>query len=569
MIFAALFCSMIIFVFLRLLYLQVHEANRLAMQSVNNCTRKRSVEFPRGNIVDCNGILLATNRPVVNIAWQGTGNKQLTQSQRETIGIIEQLSGQALTDKQLAAISRAERMATTTIVATDISFDTLTKIVERLSSCLNIAIKSHFERYYPYKDLASHLIGYLGKMDLSLVGKMGVERLSQQQLKGIEGVQQALINAVGKELAASIIQEGQSGQTIHTTIDLELQQLAQTVFGQEFTGTMVIMDCTNGALRALVSRPTFDPSIFLQQLDQRQWQELQEGRPFVNRALTACYPPASLFKIVTLSAALETGLITPATKCFCPGYCMFAQRKYHCRRKEGHGLLTLKEALAYSCNIIFFEIGKHISIDTIADYAGKFGLGKPTGIALEEKIGLIPSSAWKLRTKGERWWPGETLSATIGQSYMLVTPMQMARMYAGLHVGYLTNPRLLEHEDVVQQPLALQDSTRKFLLNSLRAVIQQGSGRRINTIKEMTVYAKTGTAQTSALGKQELGKKYVEHGWFVAMFEYHDQPPLAMVIMAEHAGCSSVATGVAKRFLLEYKKIVDKRIAQNSLRITD
>lgn len=553
-----IFCCLIICIALRLLYLQVLQEDQLTAQSINNCTRLRSIQLPRGNIVDCHGQLIATNRPVINIVWQGTGNRQLSEQQRQLLATVEQLTGKSLIEL-MPTIARAEKLAFTVYIASDISFAVLTKIVEGIGHYPNIGIKSHFERFYPYGDLASHLIGYLGKCDLDLIGKMGVEKLSHQELKGIEGVQQALINAVGKELAASIIQKGESGKTIQTTIDLQLQQLAQAVFDEELTGTLILMDSQTGALRALLSRPTFNPALFLHPIEQRSWSQLQQGKPFVNRAVHACYPPASLFKAVTLSAALELGIVHPTTITCCAGFTTFAGRRYHCKRHEGHGSLTIKEAFAHSCNILFFEIGKRIAIDTLAEYASRFGLGKPTGIAFDEKIGLVPTNAWKVRYKGERWWPGETLSAVIGQSYLLTTPMQIARMYSGLYSGVLPTPRILEQEEITTEPLLIQESTRKFLLQLMKAVIQQGSGIRMSKLKDITLYAKTGTAQTSALNKQHLGRQFVEHGWFVSMFQYKNEQPLTMVVLVEHIGSSSVAAGITKQFLLGYKKLVDQQ----------
>lgn len=552
------FCGLSVCIAVRLVYLQVLQRQRLTVQSINNCTRRRSIQLPRGNIVDCHGKLIATNRPVINLYWRGTGNRQFTAAQEELLHQLEQLTG-----KNFAALrpslQRAERLAGHIYVAQDIPFSVLTKVIELTGNHPNILIKSHFERFYPYGHLASHVIGYLGKCDLDLIGKMGVEKLSHQELKGIEGVQQALINAVGKELAASIIQKGETGKTIQTTLDLDLQQLAEANFNAEFSGTLVIMDPTNGAIRAMLSRPSFDPTMFLNPIDQTEWASLQQGRPFVNRAVTACYPPASLFKIVTLSAGLELGIINENTTTFCPGHVVFAQRRYHCSKQQGHGTLTLKEALAHSCNIIFFEIAKRISIDTLADYAGRYGLGKPSGIALEEKTGLVPSSAWKLRVKGERWWPGETLSAVIGQSYTLATPMQLLRMYCGLYTGFLPKPRLLEQEEIVREPVNVQESVRHFLLKGMKAAIEYGTGVRIRQVKDITVYAKTGTAQTSDLAKRELGKQFVEHAWLVALFQYREEQPLAMIILMEHAGKSSYASQVAKQFLIAYKKLVNQQ----------
>ena len=215
--------------------------------------------------------------------------------------------------------------------------------------------------------------------------------------------------SLGRHLAQRELKKALAGKDITTTLDIEIQQMVELILPEDVVGTCIIMDPIDGSLLALVSRPHFDPTVFLGSLEQDEWASLQDKKPFLNRAFNACYPPGSIFKLVTISAALEHKLIKSDSHWFCPGYVEFAQRRYWCSNKHGHGDLNTEQALAHSCNIPFFEIGKKISIDTLADYAHRFGLGQKTNIGFTEKEGLIPTSAWKKRVKGERWWPGETL----------------------------------------------------------------------------------------------------------------------------------------------------------------
>ena len=216
------------------------------------------------------------------------------------------------------------------------------------------------------------------------------------------------------------------GNDLHTTIDIELQHLCEKVFPESRTGTFILLNPADGAIVALVSRLHFDPNIFLDPISYETWQGLQEKNPFLNRAFDASYPAGSTFKLVTISAALETGIIAEDELWNCKGYTLFGNRKYWCARRSGHGEISIKKAVAESCNTLFFEIGKKIDIDVLANYAHKFGLGKKTNVVFSEKVGLVPNREWKFDYKGECWWPGETLSVTIGQSFLLTTPIQIA-----------------------------------------------------------------------------------------------------------------------------------------------
>lgn len=206
---------------------------------------------------------------------------------------------------------------------------------------------------------------------------------------------------------------------------------------------------------------------------------------------------------------------------------------------------------------MFYETAKKVSIDLFADYAYRFGLGQKTDIIFAEKEGLIPSTAWKRKVKKEKWWPGETLSVSIGQSYLLATPIQIARMISSIFTGNLVKPRVLLSEPVQISPLGISSETLSFLQQSMYKVVNQGTGRRVKQITDIKIFAKTSTAQTSGLDKHNLGEQYLEHGWFVGYFYYKDQKPLTIAILVEHAATSRVPTTIAANFLREYKKMID------------
>lgn len=542
----------------RLFYLQIHLTELLTAKGTRNFLRIETVACPRGNIVDRNGIFLATNRPALDLLWQGTGNSSLTEKQKEILASLEIITQKELVSDpvQLRAIANVERRYQQSVLARDISFEQLSKIEEQWNDSPNILIQSNFKRYYPYQSYASHIIGYLGNFDFQTCGKMGLEQLLEEKLKGEQGLIVKTINSVGRHLEKKELKQSLTGQTIRVTLDIQLQSVLESVFPQEYSGTFIVMDAQDGSILGLVSRPNFDPAMFLEHIRNENWQKMQEKQPFLNRAFSACYPPGSIFKLITTSAALENNIIKPDDRWYCTGHVNFANRKYWCNKRSGHGLLTASKSLAHSCNTMFFEIGKHIDIDLLAQYAHKFGLGEPTNISFSEKRGIVPSRRWKLDTKHERWWPGETLSASIGQSFLLVTPIQVARMIASIFTGYLVKPRIVMSENIEKKPLEISLQTRDFLKDSMQLVVKEGTGKRTH-IKDLEMYAKTSTAQTSAYDKRLLGSTYLEHGWFVAYFSYKNSRPMVLVILVEHAGTSRVSTDIAKQFLIQYKKCFD------------
>ncbi len=537
----------------RLLYLQLFLYQRYVQKGQQNFLRYQTKASLRGNITDRHGNLLATNRPVFSLYWQATGNYKLSIIQQEIIASLAHILDQEV-ELITQQIAQAERRYKKIKLAPDITFEQLGFIKERFADQENVKISTEFVRYWPHGQLASHALGYLGR--LCDTGKMGMERLFEQQLQGTDGQLVTTINSFGKKLSEIEIAQPLAGNDICTTIDLSLQKIAEQTLSPEQIGALIVMDGQTGDMLAMVSRPSFDPAVFLNPIGHEQWQQLQKNNPFLNRACKAAYPPGSLFKLVTICTALEENMLESDSTVYCPGYLEFCNRKYCCNKKIGHGEINAKNALAHSCNVFLYDLATHLDIDVLAEYAHQFGLGKKTEFLLPEVAGLIPSRQWKMLTKGERWWQGETLSAVIGQSYVLATPLQMACMFSSIFTGWLVKPRLLCNQEYSATPLTISDQTRTFLQEALELVVQKGTGQRIKNIADMKIWAKTSTAQTSKKEKRYLGKKYREHAWFIAYFQYKDHKPLTMVLLVEHAGSSRVAVCLAKQFLLRYKRIM-------------
>lgn len=547
---------LLLIILIRLFYLQIQLNDKLFLLGKRNFTRLSKVSSPRGNITDFNGHLLATNRQVINIYWRGSGNKLFNNEQLELINNLQIINNFEFTKEDLSKIKTTERYSRSILLFKDIPFEKLSQILEKASTSNNLEIETKFKRFYPQKALASHIIGYLSQIDEETIGKMGLEKIFEDNLKGQPGQTQNTINSLGKNLKKEEITSPESGKTIRTTLDIHLQKIAEEIFPPDCKGALILMDPRNGALRALLSRPNFDSSTFLKQLSLHDWKEFQENQPFLNRAFNACYPPASLFKLVTVAAALDSGLIKRESNWTCIGHTTYCGRKYHCNKLEGHGFLTTLEAVGLSCNPFFYEIAKHIEIDTLAGYANRFGLGQKTDVLFSEKEGLIPTSNWKRKTLKERWWRGETLSAVIGQSYLLVTPIQIARMISGIFEGYLIKPRILEEQPIEKSELNIKPDVLEFLKQAMRIAATIGTAQRVGRIRDITAYAKTGTAQTISFETQGDSTEKLEHAWFAGNVAYKNEPALTLVILIEKAGHSRISTEVAKQFLLRYKKLM-------------
>ncbi|MBI2353060.1 hypothetical protein HYV11_02335 [Candidatus Dependentiae bacterium] len=541
-------------IFFRLFFLQVIHYSRLATIGERNFIRLKMIPAQRGNILDCNGTALVTNCPVTSVFWQGTGNQQLSLEQKQTIQKLEQLLQKPISEKKIAI---AEKFLKQVEISDRISPEQLYRISEQCSDTGNVEFESFYERFYPYNRLACHIIGYLSDSYPLMQGKMGLEKLCEEELKGQPGVFVQHVNSFGTLLESKHLKDQSSGKDLATTIDLSLQKIAEQCMQNQEAGVFLLINPKTGAIPALVSLPSFDPSLLSKRISNELWQELQENRPFVNRAFNASYPPASIFKLVTVTAALEEKLLTTDSVFVCNGYTTFKDRQYYCNKHSGHGRVTLKEGVAYSCNIPCYKVAQHMPIDTLASYAFEYGLGAKTDILFSEKSGLIPTNEWKKAYYGERWWTGETLSASIGQSFLLVTPIQVACMIGSIFEGYLVKPRILQEQEIIKKPIAISRKTREFMQECMRSVIAAGTARRMSRFCNITIFAKTGTAQTiNRNNKDEQDGQHLEHAWFVSYFYTAQTEPLVMVILLEHVGGSRIAGGVAKEFFSSYMKMI-------------
>jgi penicillin-binding protein 2 len=548
-----LFFALLI-IFLRLYHLQVKQQQQLQVLGTKNCIKTEVVLPLRGNFFDAKNVLLAANRPVFDLYWHGAGKPWSAATNQpifdKVCSVLKLTPEQANFDQ----IRFAHRYGLKRLVKEDLSFDELCKVSEQCAHLDFLFIKNRFERVYPYKMLASHLLGYLSKSEK--IGCSGLEQVFEDTLRGEVGCVHHTTNSVGKELGEQVVRQSQPGVDLRLTLDFELQSLAESLFEPGQSGAFLLMDAESGALRVFLSYPNYDPNLFLGQISEKMWNTtLSENNPLLNRATRALYPPASIFKFITFAAGLEEGIITPDSRYFCCGYVEFKGRKYYCKRRTGHGAIDAIDGLATSCNVYCYEVGKRIKIDTLTDYALRFGLGCKTNFLLPEKDGLMPTSAWKKRVKKEPWWAGETLSASIGQSYALVTPIQVARMTAAVATGCLVKPRALEQEPIEMQSIGISQKTLNFLRTSMKRAVIMGTGQRLDHLTDFEVFAKTGTAQTVSLSVEQTDRKFLEHGWLACYFRYKGGKPQVLVVMLEHVGSSTYALDLASKFLKSYRHV--------------
>jgi penicillin-binding protein 2 len=412
-----------------------------------------------------------------------------------------------------------------------------------------IDVAQESKRFYPLGAAAAHVVGYISEADEEevsqredvlpgdRVGRIGVERAFDDVLRGQPGLILEEVNAQGRSLAeVATERRARHGPPLRTTLDAEMQRDLKDLFDGR-AGAAVFIDPRSGALRGLYSGPSYDPNLFSGRLPAQVWSSLRDDpeRPLQNRALAGTYSPGSTFKIVVAAAALEDEVIDPDEEIFCGGVKRFYGHPRHCHRRGGHGKVPLRTAIEKSCNIYFYTVGQQLELPPIRTMAEQFGLGRPTGLALTaEASGLVPSNDWKLRSQGEPWYPGETISVAIGQGPLHVTPMQMAVLSAAVaNGGYRVHPFVRSRDALrfQRQPVGLSPETVAALTDAMTAVVESGTARR-SQLEGIPFAGKTGTAQVVALDAEEDPG---DHAWFIG-FGPLPEPRLAWAVLVEHGG---------------------------------
>lgn len=562
---------------LRLWQLQIRDGYYYQELAQDNRTRSIVLEPARGLLYDRHGQLLANNVPSFNlyVSLEDVKDRQ---------ELIQQLNRHLrLNQEELSQKLSTPGLQDRVKVKGGLTLKEAALVESHRLDLPGVVIQPEYQRNYPLGAYASHLIGYVGEVSEAqlkqeefqelqqgrVVGQYGVERTYDRYLRGTAGRELIEVDALGHKNRSISIDKPQAGDDLFLTLDIRLQQRAEDLLGSE-SGAIVILAPGTGEVLALASRPSFDPNALSRGLSASQWQQLlQDSRhPLTNRAIQGQYPPGSTFKIVMAAAVLDTQTFHPSDYVTCQGGFHFGRRMYRDWKRGGHGLVDLNQALAQSCDVYFYKAGNRMGIETIASYARQFGLGEKTGIDLPaERSGLMPSPEWKMKARGEPWYPGETISVSIGQGYVMVTPIQMAQVVASVAAdGQLAQPHLIRavrhrttgkrEEWPALQPrrVALSSSTFSQIQKAMATVVTQGTARRIQS-PLVSIAGKTGTAQVVALrsgSEKSIPKEFRDHAWFVAYAPVKD-PQIAVAVLVEHMGHGgSAAAPLAKELIETY-----------------
>jgi len=580
---------------LRLWLLQVVQGPSYRTQSESNRIHLRDIPPFRGMIFDRHGELLVDNRPSFDL-FIVPEQTRMIEDLRENMVRLVKLDGDPLRDRLNRESYRYGFRPVP--IKKNLSREELALVEANLFNLPGVMIQVKPQRHYLLGDFASHVIGYLGEISEEqlasgrypdnklgdVIGKYGVERIWQSKLQGVRGGEQVEVDAAGRKLAVLSRKPPIAGENLALTIDKELQRMAEKALSGK-KGAVVAMNPMNGEILAMASAPSFNPNAFVEGIDKAEWLRLATSKdyPLQNRAIHGQYPPGSVFKIVMALAGLEEGLIDAQEEVFCDGRFNLGNHVFRCWRRQGHGKVNFHRALVESCDVYFYKLGRRLGVDKIAHYAGMCGLGRASGFELgSEKDGLIPTSQWKLKRFGVPWQPGETISTSIGQSFLLVTPIQMARLMAAIfNGGILHEPKVVKwvgkeseesHRFTPRQAgkIKAREEHMALIRNALIGVVNEprGTGSK-SRIKEGTVAGKTGTAQVIALEKEkyfgkgnEIPQEYNDHAWFVALATA-ETPVLAISVLVENGGHGgSAAAPIAGELIRAYLgRVPEKQVA--------
>ncbi len=562
---------------LRLWQLQVRDGPHYQHLSQHNRTRSIVLHPARGLIYDRNGFLLANSVPSFNVYVELSdvrNRERLFQKLEDLLALdARELNKKILTHGRTRVKLKA-----------GLSLREAAIVESHRLDLPGVVVHPEYQRNYPQGSSAAHVIGYIGEMSEeqlgqekfhglvqgSMIGQYGVERMYDRALRGQAGRKLIEVDALGHEKRTIFVEKPQAGNDVYLTLDFRLQKLAEDVLGDE-AGAIVALDPQTGETLALASQPGFDPNALSHGLPVEEWNVLlQDPRhPLTNRAIQGQYPPGSIFKIIMAGAVLGTRAIDPTERIRCGGGFRFGKRTFRDWKANGHGNVDLHAAMMHSCDVYFYRLGHRLGIETIATHAKRFGLGQRTGVDLPSEVtGIVPSPEWKQQTQGEAWYPGETISVSIGQGFVTVTPLQMANVIAAVgNHGRVYTPHVVrgvrqrEHGMIQEWNPArghavqlVQPQGLRRIRTALAAVVAEGTGRRARS-SLVGIAGKTGTAQVVGLrekSEDDTPKKFRDHAWFVA-YAPLARPRIAVAVLVEHMGQGgAVAAPLAKQLIEAY-----------------
>ena len=563
----------------RLFYLQIMQGHRFLAMAEKNRTAIRYIMPERGKIYDRNGVVLADNKKV----FQAILIKEQTKNYVQTIANFKKLI--PLDDEEETRLLKEikyKRPFMPVQIKDNLTKEQMVLLQLNAPQLQGIQIEETVMRVYPQKELSAHIVGYvslLNENDTEIedtwldiagyrIGRTGLEQSFEKLLRGKPGFRKTEINATGHTVSLMEEEPPVAGEDITLTVDNRLQKVATEALGSE-SGVAILINVRSGEILSFASTPSFDPNLFLAPISQKKWNQLSNNqkKPLQNKALFGSYSPGSIFKLVVGLAGLENGIIEPQKRVYCSGVTRVGNQKFHCWKKEGHGALTFQEALRHSCDVYFYEMAQKIGPEKIVETARKLGFGEIVQTELKtNKSGLLPSPDWKEKNKREAWRTGDTLNLSIGQGFLLATPLQLVRA-----VAQIASNRPVKDLTFVKKEMQQQDGDPLFSeanLQLVRAgmydVVNHEKGTAYNSrfnLEGMRMAGKTATTQVRriSLKEREEGlKKQKDMVWesrdhaLFAAYAPANKPKYALIVVVEHGGGgSSSAAPVASKILKE------------------
>jgi penicillin-binding protein 2 len=586
-------------VIIRLWSLQIHHGEDFKNRAYTNRVRIQEVAAPRGHILDRKGREIVTNRPSFNVVM-------MREDSHDIEDVLKRLA--PVLNEDISELWERIREATGTprylpiTLKEDIDWETLAYLENHNQKFSGIRIEVQPVRVYNYTDLAANTIGYLGsisKKELQnadreiysgndIIGKRGLEKLREADLRGGKGHRYTEVDAKGFERRQLKYIDPLPGREIHLTLDVDLQKVAEDLMNEdEKAGAVVAMEVKTGRLLTLVSTPSIHLEEFVGGISYKNWNALRDNpkNPLLNKVVQGAYPPGSTYKMITALAGLALGVIDKDTVMYCPGYYSFGNRTYRCWKHSGHGAVDLRRAIGESCDVYFYQVGQWVGVDALAEFAGKFGLGHKTGVEMEsEQAGLTPTKQWKQERYKTKWHDGETLSVAIGQGFNLATPMQINVMTATIaNMGKRMKPQLVEKVidpdgqitetlvPVIESDIKFNPRDMQMIHDGMTDVVQgkKGTARKV-AIDGITIAGKTGTAQVvrvaqyKGLREEDIPYKFRDHAWFTCFAPLED-PEIAVTVLVEHGLHGGSGAGPIARAVLE-KYFEDKIIQMQEVK---
>jgi len=568
--------------------LQIVDHAHFTTLSRDNRVKVEPLPPTRGLIYDRNGVILAQNLPTHSLEIIPERVKDLDWTLQE-LGKIISISDNDR--KRFDRLKSHQRRFESIPIRVQLSDEEVARFAVNRHLFPGVDIQAKLLRDYPLKDVTAHILGYVGRINkrelqtidnssysgTTHIGKNGIEKYYEETLHGKVGLQQVEINALGRVIRILESTPPVPGADLHLTLDSSLQRVAMEAFGEE-NGAAVAINPETGDILAMVSKPGFDPNLFVEGISSADYSALQnsEQKPLFNRAIRGQYPPGSTLKPFIGLGGLEYGIITATQKKYCPGFFQLPNHshKYRDWKKAGHGAVDLYDAISQSCDVYYYDLAHQMGIDKLSEYLAPFGFGQKTGVDITGELGgLLPSREWKRRNKNQPWYPGETLITGIGQGYFLTTPLQLASATATLASrGIRLRPRIVKsirlngEPDPREQPVTQQQQIARqsephwdSIVEAMLQVTEglRGTARLIRN-EHYRIAGKTGTAQVFTIKQEEkyeeekLEKKMRDHALFIA-FAPAEEPRIAVAVIVENGGHGgSVAAPIAKAIMDHY-----------------